>query len=62
VARVPHPTDGRAKLVRLTPAGRRAAREAAAILAQPPEGLRALDADDLAALERILERVTHPAP
>jgi DNA-binding MarR family transcriptional regulator len=55
--RRPHPTDGRAKIVEATPEGKELARRANEILATPPEGLRALDPDDLAALRRILETV-----
>jgi DNA-binding MarR family transcriptional regulator len=56
--RRPHPTDGRAKIVEATPEGKELARRANEILATPPEGLRALDPDELAALRRILERVS----
>ena len=57
VRRKPHPTDGRAKVVEATRKGKALARRADAILATPPPGLRALGADDLEALRRILERV-----
>jgi DNA-binding MarR family transcriptional regulator len=57
VRRKPHPTDGRAKLVEPTRKGRALARKADEILATPPPGLGALDADDLATLRRILDRV-----
>ncbi|MGZ4250925.1 MAG: MarR family winged helix-turn-helix transcriptional regulator [Solirubrobacteraceae bacterium] len=58
VERRPHPTDGRAKLVEVTPAGTDLARRADEILSAPPPGLTALSAKDLATLKRILERVT----
>lgn len=54
VERTPHPTDRRAKLVRATAAGRRAAQKADRMLDAPPAALRALPAEELAALERIL--------
>src|SRR4051812_27600708 len=56
VRRRPHPTDRRAKLVEATPEGKSLARRADAILATPPPALAALDAEDLAALRRILEK------
>lgn len=55
--RRPHPTDRRAKLVEATRKGKELARRADAILGTPPPALSALDADDLDALRRILERV-----
>ena len=58
VQRTPHPEDRRAKLVRLTPAGRDAAAQADAILDEPPAALRELPAEDLATLLRVLERLT----
>jgi DNA-binding MarR family transcriptional regulator len=54
VARTPHPTDRRAKLITLTPAGRKAANKANKLLGEPPPALRALPPEDLAALERIV--------
>jgi DNA-binding MarR family transcriptional regulator len=57
VERRPHPTDGRAKLVEATPAGRDVARRADEILAAPPPGLTALSAKDLTTLSRIVERI-----
>jgi len=58
--RRPHPTDRRAKLVEATRKGKALARQADAILATPPAGLSALDADDLETLRRILTRVAAP--
>jgi DNA-binding MarR family transcriptional regulator len=57
VRRLPHPEDRRAKLVKLTSAGRTAAARAAAILDEPPAALRELPDRDLATLLRVLERV-----
>lgn len=54
VARGPHPDDRRSKLVSVTPAGKRAARTAEAILGRPPAVLRALGQHDLAVLGRIV--------
>jgi DNA-binding MarR family transcriptional regulator len=54
VERTPHPTDRRAKIVTVTPAGRRAAQKAERMLGEPPAALRALAPDDLAALDRIV--------
>jgi DNA-binding MarR family transcriptional regulator len=57
VRRRPHPTDRRAKVVEATRKGKEMARRAEAILATPPPALSALNADDLAALRRILTSV-----
>jgi DNA-binding MarR family transcriptional regulator len=57
VERRPHPTDRRAKLVEATRKGKQLARRADDILATPPQALSELDAADLAALQRILERL-----
>jgi DNA-binding MarR family transcriptional regulator len=54
VVRTPHPTDRRAKLATLTPEGERAAQRADELLDAPPERLRALAPEDLAALDRII--------
>jgi DNA-binding MarR family transcriptional regulator len=54
VARTPHPTDRRAKIVTVTPAGRRAAQKAERMLGEPPAALRALPAQELATLDRIV--------
>jgi DNA-binding MarR family transcriptional regulator len=58
VTRRSNPADRRAKLVEVTPKGRRLAEKAEAILSTPPPALSALDPQDLEALRRILERVT----
>ena len=58
VARRPHPTDRRAKVVQATRKGKTLARRADAILGTPPAGLSELDADDLATLRAILERAS----
>jgi DNA-binding MarR family transcriptional regulator len=60
VRRTPHPTDRRAKVVEATPKGRTLARRADEILATPPAALRELDAEDLAALQRILTKLAGP--
>lgn len=58
VERVPHPTDRRAKLVTVTPAGRDVAEQAEALLRVPPEGLLALDAAQLRDLDRTLAAIS----
>ena len=58
VQRRPHPEDRRAKLVELTTAGRAAAERADAILDEPPAALQDVTPEDLAALLRVLERVS----
>jgi DNA-binding MarR family transcriptional regulator len=57
VERRPHPEDRRAKLVSLTPAGRRVVAAAKQIIDRPPEIFAALSQEDLAALRRILEKL-----
>jgi DNA-binding MarR family transcriptional regulator len=57
VRRRPHPTDRRAKMVEATRKGKELARRADAILATPQQALSALSAEDLEALQRILEHV-----
>jgi DNA-binding MarR family transcriptional regulator len=59
VQRKPHPGDRRAKLVKLTAAGRGAAARADAMLDEPPAALRELPAKELAALLRALEHATN---
>jgi DNA-binding MarR family transcriptional regulator len=58
VARSRNPNDGRSWIVRSTPAGVAAARQAERILGEPPAALRDLDDADLAVLGRILTRLT----
>jgi DNA-binding MarR family transcriptional regulator len=62
VRREPHPTDRRAKLVRATPAGRRAAEKAERMLDEPPEALLALDPGELAELERLVAKLAAGEP
>jgi DNA-binding MarR family transcriptional regulator len=62
VRREPHPTDRRAKLVRATAAGKRAAEKAEQLLYVPPEALRALPAEDLEALDRIVAKLAGSDP
>ncbi len=57
VERSVHPGDRRLRVVTLTPAGAAAAERAERILARPPGALAALDAPDLAALDRIMARL-----
>lgn len=52
--RVPHPTDGRATLVRITDAGRRTAEAATSVLNDDLFGLAGLRADDQEDLIRVL--------
>src|SRR5690348_133233 len=62
VERIPHPTDRRAKLVTLTPAGREAAQRAESMLREPPAGLVSLPADQLRELARVLAAVSPVRP
>jgi DNA-binding MarR family transcriptional regulator len=62
VQRTPHPEDRRAKLVKLTPAGRAAAARADAILDEPPPELSHVPAEDLATVLRVLERLGREVP
>ena len=62
VRRVPHPTDRRAKVVQATRKGQALARRAEEILATPPAALRELDAQDVAALHRILRKTVTTEP
>jgi DNA-binding MarR family transcriptional regulator len=59
VARKPHPTDRRAKLVESTALGKKVAEEARAILNRPPAELDALPEAELAALLRGLRAIRH---
>ena len=60
--REPHPTDRRAKLVRVTAAGKRAAEKAERVLYLPPEALLALPAEDLEALDRVVAKLKDSDP
>jgi DNA-binding MarR family transcriptional regulator len=62
VRREPHPTDRRAKLVRATAAGKRAAKKAQEVLYLPPEALLALPVEDLEALDRIVAKLAGSDP
>lgn len=62
VRREPHPTDRRAKLIRATAAGRRAAEKAERVLYVPPEALLALPPEDLEALDRIVAKLAGSDP
>ena len=62
VRREPHPTDRRAKLVRVTPAGKRVAKKAQEVLYLPPEALLALPSEDLEALDRIVAKLAGSDP
>jgi DNA-binding MarR family transcriptional regulator len=57
VERTPHPTDRRAKIVTVTASGRRAAQKAERMLGEPPAGLSALPAEDVAELDRIVTAI-----
>ena len=58
VERRPHPSDGRSKLVSLTPAGRDAAAAADRILSEPPPALRALTNEQLRQLTDLLSHLS----
>ncbi len=60
--RTVHPDDRRSKLVELTASGRTAARLADDMLNRPPAALVALDAADLAALDRITAQLAGEDP
>jgi DNA-binding MarR family transcriptional regulator len=57
VQRQPHPDDRRRKLVTLTAAGHDAIATANAILLRPPPAIRALPADDVRQLTKLLTRI-----
>ena len=61
ISRGPHPRDGRAKLLSITPAGRDVAATAERILSEPPAALSALPDDQLGELTRILGEVVERA-
>jgi DNA-binding MarR family transcriptional regulator len=58
VARTPHPTNTRAKLVELTPAGRRTLGVAHSVADKPPPALTALSVADLRTLARVVDQLT----
>lgn len=62
VARTPHPTNKRAKLVELTPAGRRTLDAAMSVADKPPRTLTALSAGELRTLAHVVDQLTHDAP
>lgn len=63
VERHPHPENRRAKLVSLTPAGRRLVELAHRTAhADTPSGMQGLSATDLAHLRRILQRIDRREP
>jgi DNA-binding MarR family transcriptional regulator len=57
VVRTPHPTNGRIKLVSLTPAGRAMVARVRAVTERAPAPFASLSARELAVLERALERM-----
>ncbi|MFC1410288.1 MarR family winged helix-turn-helix transcriptional regulator [Streptacidiphilus sp. N1-12] len=57
VVRSVHPEDRRSKIVTVTAAGTAAAAVAEEILARPPARMLALDAEELAALERTIAKL-----
>jgi DNA-binding MarR family transcriptional regulator len=62
VTRSVHPTDGRAKLLTITPAGRDVNDRAGGVLNAPPAALAALPADELERLADVLARLAAPTP
>jgi DNA-binding MarR family transcriptional regulator len=62
VERTSYPGDRRRKLVTLTPAGREAAALASHIMDQPPAGFTQLPDEELAVLEKILNRLGSGLP
>ncbi|WP_296376255.1 MarR family transcriptional regulator [Pseudonocardia sp.] len=62
VVRTPDATDRRRKVLSVTAAGERTAREAEALLATPPRALTDLPAEHLADLDRALAGVLEPSP
>jgi DNA-binding MarR family transcriptional regulator len=63
VTRTSNPSDGRSKMVQVTPAGERAAKLAEEILGRPPVGLSALPTSEISQLLEILQHaLVAPAP
>ncbi|HSY23683.1 MAG TPA: MarR family transcriptional regulator [Polyangiaceae bacterium] len=58
VARKPHPTNGRLKLVSLTPKGREVVARVKAVTEEAPPAFASLSSAELAALERVLSQMT----
>ena len=61
ISRAPHPRDGRAKLLSITPPGRDVAAAAGRVLNEPPAALRDLPDEDLRELARILGEIAGAA-
>ncbi len=57
-----HPTDRRIKVIILTDAGRRLAARVHDLLRTPPPAFDLLDAAETATLERLMRKLTDPAP
>jgi DNA-binding MarR family transcriptional regulator len=62
VARAPHPTNKRAKLVELTADGRRTLDAAMSVADKPPRALTALSAAELRTLSQVVDQLTQDAP
>ena len=62
VARTPHPTNTRAKLVELTPAGRRTLDVAMSVAEKPPRALTALTVAELRTLSQVVVQLTQDGP
>jgi DNA-binding MarR family transcriptional regulator len=59
VVRTPHPTNGRIKLVSLTPAGRAMVNRVKSVTEHAPPAFTGLSLQELSVLERALERLAH---
>jgi DNA-binding MarR family transcriptional regulator len=62
VVRAPHPTNRRAKIASLTPAGRELVAQALGAKERPPQAFLGTSASDLAALHRILDALAASRP
>jgi DNA-binding MarR family transcriptional regulator len=62
IERTVDPTDRRVKIVQITPEGATAAARANEVLDEPPEPLRELPPEDLAALDRIITKLLGESP
>jgi DNA-binding MarR family transcriptional regulator len=62
IERTVDPTDRRVKIVQITPEGATAAARANEVLDEPPEPLRELPPEDLAALDRIITKLLGDSP